>query len=61
MVFTNKNLEKIYIMSELTCEQCDNYSGVRDYFSSICNVTGEEIEDSGMVCNCGCFVKFEEE
>jgi hypothetical protein len=60
MQLTREQLIEIYAMSEITCEQCNNYTGTRDFFSSVCKVTGEEIEDGGMVCNCGAFVEYEE-
>jgi hypothetical protein len=54
---TIKEIDK---MRELTCEQCNNYTGTKDIFSSECEITGETINDSGMVCNCDSFSKFEE-
>ncbi len=61
MKLTNEQFEEIYKMSEITCEHCNNYTGTRDLFSSVCEVTKEEIEDSGMVCNCSAFVKYKED
>ncbi len=60
MPLTNEQIEYLNVISELTCEHCKNYTGTRDVFSSVCLITKEEIPNSGTVCDCGGFEKFEE-